>query len=263
MDLGLHGKVALITAASRGIGLAASHAFAREGCQVVICGRDARALSIAVEELRASHHGEVLGLKCNLADAADIDSLVKAVIARFGTIHVLVNNGGGPRAGLFADLDDGDWQRAFDSTFMSAVRMTQAVVPCMQRQRWGRVINVSSYGVKQPIPDLLLSNSVRLGLIGWAKTLASQLAPDNVLVNTVGPGWTRTDRVTQMLESRAASGSGTPAEIEAEILARVPIGRMGRAEEIADVIAFLGSERASFVTGTFVAVDGGAVQSPL
>jgi len=263
MDLGLHGKVALVTGASRGIGLATAHAFAREGCAVAICGRERQALSAVAAELRQTHNGDVLDVSCDLAQASDITALVAAVAAKFGTVHVLVNNGGGPPPGSFADLKDRDWQAAYESTLMAAVRITQAVVPMMQRQRWGRVINVSSYAVKQPIPDLLLSNSLRLGLIGWAKTLAGQLARDNVLVNTVGPGWTRTDRVTQMVESRATTGGIAASEVESRILSAVPIGRFGRTEEIADVIAFLGSERASFVTGSFIAVDGGAVQSPL
>lgn len=268
MDLGLHDKIVLVTAASAGIGRAAAETFAREGAKLALCARRADALEAAAAALRAQFGIEALALPCDVADAAQIDAMVERVVAHYGTVHVLVNNAGGPPPGRSDQVTDADWQRAFDLTLMSAVRATRAVLPHMRRQRWGRVVNVSSYSVKQPIPDILLSNALRLGVAGWAKTLATEVARDNVLINTVGPGWTRTDRVTQMLESRAkASGSAgsaaiTAADAEAAIVRNVPIGRLGEPEEIADVIAFLASERASFVTGTFIAVDGGVVQSP-
>lgn len=265
MDLGLKGKSVLVTAASAGIGRATALAFAREGARVALCARDAAALDAAADHIRAAVPGaEVLALRCDLTDGAQIDAMVAQVVARFGTLHVLVNNAGGPPPGTSAQVGDAQWQQAFELTLMSAVRCTRAALPYMQRQRWGRVVNVSSYSVKQPIPDILLSNSLRLGVAGWAKTIAGEVARDNVLVNTIGPGWTRTDRVTQMLGARAAAqGAGaTAADAEAAIVRNVPLGRLGEPAEIADVIVFLGSERASFVTGTFLAVDGGVVQSP-
>jgi 3-oxoacyl-[acyl-carrier protein] reductase len=268
MDLGLKDRIVLVTAASAGIGRAAAEAFAREGAKLSLCARRAGPLEATAAALRAAHGVEVLSLPCDLADAAQVDALVARTVDHFGTVHVLVNNAGGPPPGRSEQVTDADWQRAFDLTLMSAVRTTRAVLPHMRRQRWGRVVNVSSYSVKQPIADILLSNALRLGVAGWAKTLAGEVARDNVLVNTVGPGWTRTDRVTQMLESRArASGTGgapviSAAEAEAAIVRNVPIGRLGEPGEIADVIVFLASERASFVTGTFLAVDGGVVQSP-
>jgi len=268
MDLGLKDRIVLVTAASAGIGRAAAEAFAREGARLALCARRAGPLEATAAALRARHGVEVLCLSCDVADAAQVEALVARTVDHFGTVHVLLNNAGGPPPGRSGQVTDADWQRAFELTLMSAVRATRAALPHMRRQRWGRVVNVSSYSVKQPIPDILLSNALRLGVAGWAKTLASEVARDNVLINTVGPGWTRTDRVTQMLESRArASGTGgTPAisaaDVEAAIVRDVPIGRLGEAAEIADVIVFLASERASFVTGTFLAVDGGAVQSP-
>ena len=268
MDLGLRDKIVLVTAASAGIGRAAAEAFAREGARIALCARRVDILETTAAALRARHGVEVIALPCDVADATQIDVMVEQVVAHYGTVHVLVNNAGGPPPGRSDQVTDADWQRAFDLTLMSAVRATRAVLPHMRRQRWGRVVNVSSYSVKQPIPDILLSNALRLGVAGWAKTLATEVARDNVLINTVGPGWTRTDRVTQMLESRArASGSTgaaaiTAADAEAAIVRDVPIGRLGEPEEVADVIAFLASERASFVTGTFLAVDGGVVQSP-
>lgn len=262
MDLGLNGKVALVTAASQGIGRATVDAFAREGARLAICARDAEALERAAAEVRARFDVEVHPIACDLTQPDEISAMVERVLALCGTVHVLVNNAGGPPAGTVDQVSDAQWQRAFEITLMSAVRTTRAVLPHMRRQRWGRIVNVSSYSVKQPIPDILLSNSLRLAVAGWAKTLAGEVAADNVLVNTVAPGWTRTARVTQMLAARAAGRAVEPAEIEAQIVRNVPAGRLGEPEEIADVIVFLGSERASFVTGTLIPVDGGIVQSP-
>lgn len=265
MDLGLKDRIVLVTAASAGIGRATAQAFAREGAKLALCARNAATLESVATQIRTQYGTEVLAIPCDVSDAAQIDAMVAKVVAHFGTVHVLINNAGGPPPGTSAKVTDADWQRAFDLTLMSAVRTTRAVLPQMQRQRWGRVVMISSYSVKQPIPDILLSNSLRLGVAGWAKTLATEVARDNVLINTVGPGWTRTDRVTQMLESRAASSGGqaTAADAESQIVRNVPLGRLGEPGEIADVIVFLASERASFVTGTFIPVDGGIVQSAL
>jgi 3-oxoacyl-[acyl-carrier protein] reductase len=261
MDLGLHGKVALVTAASQGIGRATAFAFAREGAHVAICARDLARLEKTAGEIRAATGAEVEAFACDVADPAQVPAMVERVIERCGTVHALVNNAGGPPPGGFDQLSDADWQRAFELTLMSAVRTTRAVLPWMRRQRWGRIVNVSSYSVKQPIPDILLSNALRLGVAGWAKTLANEVARDNVLVNTVGPGWTRTERVTNMIAARSGAGASA-ADVEQQIVREVPLGRLGDPEEVADVIVFLASERASFVTGTLLAVDGGVVRSP-
>jgi 3-oxoacyl-[acyl-carrier protein] reductase len=188
--------------------------------------------------------------------------MTASVLGAFGGVDVLVNNAGGPPPGRSATVGDDDWRRAFELTLMSAVRATRGVVPGMRARRWGRVVNVSSYSIRQPIPDLMLSNALRLGVAGWAKSLATELAPDNVLVNTVAPGWTRTGRVTRMLEARAAAGAGRPEDAEAAIVASVPLQRLADPAEIADVVVFLASERASYVTGIVVPVDGGIQQNP-
>lgn len=261
MDLGLRDRVVLVTAASQGIGRATAVAFAREGARVAVNARDGAALASLAASLRIDHAVEAEAFPGDLTDPSQIEAMVGAVLARFGTVDVLVNNAGGPRPGSFAQVDDADWQRAFELTLMSAVRTTRAVLPQMRRRRWGRIVNVSSYSVKQPIPDILLSNSLRLGVAGWAKTLAAEVARDNVLVNTVGPGWTRTDRVSQMLAARAGDAQVGAEAAEAAIVRGIPLARLAEPAEIADVIVFLASERASYVTGTFVAVDGGVVQS--
>ncbi len=261
MDFGLHGRVALVTAASQGLGRATALAFGREGARLAICSRDRAALDDAAAAIHADSGAEVLAVPCDLANAGEIVGMVERVVEHYGTVHVLVNNAGGPPAGTSDQVTDADWQRAFELTLMSAVRTTRAVLPYMRRQRWGRIVNVSSYSVKQPIPDILLSNSLRLGVAGWAKTLAAEVARDNVLVNTVGPGWTRTDRVTRMIAARTVDGT-TAADVESQIVREVPLGRLGEPGEIADVIVFLASERASFVTGTLLPVDGGVVRSP-
>jgi 3-oxoacyl-[acyl-carrier protein] reductase len=263
MDLGLSGKVVMVAASSQGIGLATAQAFAREGARVALCGRDPGRLEAARRTVAAEAAGDVLAVAADLATADGPARFAGEVLARFGTVHVLVNNAGGPPPGRFDALADADWQRAVDLTLLSAVRLTRAVAGSMRRQRWGRIVNVASYSVKQPIPELLLSNSIRLAVIGWAKSLAGELAPDNVLVNTVCPGWTATERVGEVLQSRSAAQGGTLADVQAELARQIPLSRLATPQEIADVVVFLASERASYVTGTALAVDGGIVQAPL
>jgi 3-oxoacyl-[acyl-carrier protein] reductase len=263
MDLGIAGKIALVTAASQGLGKASAIALAREEAQVVICARRAAQLQAAADEIRAASNLSVAAYECDLDSAHDIEAMMSQVIATFGTVHIVVNNAGGPAAGGFDQLTDPDWQRAFDRTLMSAVRVTRAALPHMRKQRWGRIVNIASYSVKHPIPDIMLSNSLRLAVAGWAKTLATEVAADNVLINTIGPGWTRTDRVSQMLDARAEAQSQTPQQVEARLIAGIPLGRLAAPAEIAAVVAFLASERASYITGTMLAVDGGVVASPV
>jgi 3-oxoacyl-[acyl-carrier protein] reductase len=252
MDLGLKDKVVLVTAGSQGIGLATAQGYHREGARVAICARNADKLAAAAATMPGC-----LALQADVSVAAEIEAMTLEVAAKLGPIDVLVVNAGGPPPGLFADLDDAAWLNATNLTLMSAVRMTRAVLPAMRERRWGRIVIISSVGVKQPVPNLTLSNSVRMAVLGWAKTLAQQVAGDNVLVNTVCPGFTRTARIEQIL---GPTGQDGPSPAEAAIAAQIPLGRIAEAEEIAGLAVFLGSQVASYMTGTAIAVDGGSAR---
>lgn len=261
MDLGLKGKVVVVCGASAGIGFETARAFVAEGATEAICARNKAGIDSAARTLDPANTGNVQPVAADLSSEGGAAALIDAVIARHSTIHVLVNNVGGPPPGTFDTLDDRAWQAAVDLTLMSAVRVTRLALPYMRRQRWGRIVNISSYSVKQPIAGLMLSNSVRLAMLGWAKTLANEVAGDNVLVNTVCPGWTRTDRVRQIFASQANAAGTDIGTVEGRIASGIPLGRLAEPAEIASVVAFLGSERASYVTGSALAVDGGVAQS--
>lgn len=260
MDLGISGKVALVAASSQGLGKAVAKGLAGEGTKVVICSRNMAALETAKKAIESQVHTEILPIQADLTRADDIKNLVAKTIEAFGTVHILVNNAGGPPAGFFADMPDEAWQQGVELTLMSSVRLTREVLPYMKKQRWGRIINITSVSVKQPINELLLSNSLRLSVVGWAKTLSNQVAAEGILINNVCPGWTRTDRVTEIFQARAKAQETTPEKIEAGITSGIPMARLAKPEELANLVVFLASERASYITGTSIQVDGGAVQ---
>lgn len=255
MKLGLEGKTALVMAGSQGIGLASAQGFHAAGANVAICARSQEGLDTAAALMPGC-----LALRADVMVAEDIDRVVTAAAERFGGVDILVNNAGGPPPGPFDALSDDDWQRAVNLTLMSAIRTTRAVLPGMRAQRWGRVVNISSFGVKQPVPGLTLSNSVRMAVLGWAKTLANQVATDNILINTVCPGWTRTARVEKLVAQQSHASGSTAAAVEQGITAQIPLGRIGEAEEVANLVVFLASEAGSYITGTAIPVDGGIVQ---
>lgn len=255
MDLGLTGKTVLITAGSQGLGRACADSFAREGAQVIICGRSQSGLDDAVAQIKGAR-----AYQADLTDVSAIDDMMARIHKEVGGIDVLVNNAGGPPPGPFDVLDDADWQVAVDLTLMSVVRCTRHVLPYMKAQKWGRVLTISSYGVKQPVPNLTLSNSLRMAVLGWSKTLAGQVAQDNILVNTLCPGWTKTQRVTSLLTQKAEAEGSTLADEEAAIVQGIPLGRMGEPHELANLAVFLGSQAASYITGSAIAVDGGLVE---
>lgn len=256
MEMKLEGKTVLVTAGSKGIGLATALGYYECGAKVAICGRSQENLDAAKAQMP-----ECLALQGDVSKPEDIDRVFAEVTAKFRGIDILVNNAGGPPPGVFEQLDDEDWDKAVQLTLMSVVRLTRLVLPHMRAQKWGRVINISSSGIRQPVPNLTLSNSIRMAVLGWAKTLANQVAGDNILVNTVCPGFTNTDRIKEILAQQSAASGKSIDDIAAGLAAQIPVGRIGEAREIGNVAVFLGSQAASFITGQAITVDGGAAQN--
>jgi 3-oxoacyl-[acyl-carrier protein] reductase len=260
MDLGLKGRVALVAAASGGIGYASALELAREGAHVLICSRDAGRIDDAAERIRAETGAEVVGVAADVTSDEDAAAFVDAALDAYGRVDVLVTNAGGSPSSKTAETGLEMYRRAFELNALSAVRLAALVVPGMRERRWGRVVNVTSISVKQPIEGLLLSNTVRAGLTGWAKTLSNEVAADGVTVNNVAPGWTLTSRQESHAVERGARLGKTKEEMIEGWAGEVPMQRMARPEEIAAVVAFLASERASYVTGQTLVVDGGWVK---
>jgi len=263
METGLTNRAALVCAASRGLGRAAAEALAREGARVMICARDADRLAATARELTSRTGGEVRSEAADVRVASDIDRIVAATAGAFGGLDVLVTNAGGPPSGSFESMQDDDWREAIDLLLLSVVRLCRATIPLLRRSGRGRIINVTSVSVKQPIPSLVLSNALRAAVVGLSKTLAGELAADGVTVNCVAPGYTRTDRVAELNRARAAREGVTPDEIERRTVQRIPLGRLGEPLEFGDLVAFLASDRAGYITGTTIQVDGGFVKGIL
>src|SRR5213593_4343730 len=246
MDLGLRGKVALVTAASKGMGKACALAFGAEGARVAMCARTDSELKTAADEVRSSTRAEVLAVPTDVTRKQEVEALAQRVTSQWGGVDVLVANAGGPARGFFEEMSDEQWQQAFELSLLSG----------MQAKKWGRVLTIQSVSVKQPLPDLLLSNAVRPGTHGMIKTLALRYAKDNITFNTVCPGRILTDRLLGGLKASGLSREQYVTQLGADI----PMGRVGTPEEFANVVVFLASERASYVTGTAVQVDGGLVR---
>lgn len=256
MDLGIQGKTALVTASSKGMGKACAMGLAGEGARVAMCARTEADILAAADEVRKKTGAEVFAMRADVTKAGDVSALMKAVNDRFGGVDILVANAGGPPRGFFDEMTDEQWQGAFELSLLSVVRLIRGVLPHMKHNKWGRILTIQSVSVKQPLPDLLLSNAVRPGVHGLMKTLATQLGRDGILVNTVCPGRIMTDR---FMGGLTTSGL-TREQYLAKSASDVPVGRIGTPEEFANVVVFLASERASYVTGVAIQVDGGVVR---
>ena len=205
----------------------------------------------------------MVSFQTDLNSSKDIDGMIKKIMEEYGRVDILVNNTGGPKAGFFDDLTDEDWISTFESTFLSVVRMTRAVLPSMKRNKWGRIVNISSVSAKQPIDNLILSNGVRMSVHGWAKTLSNELASDNILINNVCPGFTKTERVDDLVANQAKDMDIAEEKIVEAIANNIPAKRVGKPEELASLVTFLSSERSSYITGQSIAVDGGVSSLPI
>lgn len=261
MNLELQDKTVIVTAASKGLGKATACQFAAEGASVVLSSRHAKELAAAAGDIKAATGREVSWVAADLTRAEDISNLVAETVARHGTVHVLVNNAGGPPAGNFVAMDDAAWQKAFELNLLSVIRCIRAVLPHMQQQRFGRIVNVASSSFKQPLDNLILSNTFRTAIVGLAKSLATELAPDNILINTLGPGRIATDRVAFLDGLRAERAGVTPEEVRTQAESLIPLGRYGLPEEFARAAVFLASGANTYITGQALLVDGGLVKA--
>ncbi len=260
MDLGLKDKIVLVTASSKGLGRASAEAMAQEGAKVTICARDAEALNKTRDEMVAAG-ADVLAIPADMTNSTDIDNIVQQTVDHFGGLHILVCNAGGPPPGYFPDFDDEAWEKAFNLTLMSTVRLIRAALPHMQAAQWGRILNITSRSVKEPVDNLLLSNSVRASVHGLAKTLANQVGKDGITVNNIMPGYIQTDRVNQLVTANAEKSGVSEEEIIADFANSIPVGRIGQPEEFGALMAFLASEKTGYINGTSILIDGGMVKA--
>jgi 3-oxoacyl-[acyl-carrier protein] reductase len=257
METGLQHRVAIVAASSKGIGRATALAFAAEGTKLALCARNADPLKQVAEEARKLHGVEVYTDTLDVAEDDRVRQFVEAVHRRFGHIDICVTNAGGPPAKPFAETTMAEWDRAYQLNLRSIVSFAHAVLPHMQQRGWGRFITITSVAVKQPVLELVLSNAVRAGVLGLVRSLATQYGPHNITINNVGPGYTATDRVKDLAQANAQATGRLAAEYEADIAKDVPLRRLATPEEVADAIVWLASERAAYITGQTILVDGG------
>ena len=261
MDFGLKGRAAFVGGASKGIGKAIARGLAREGCRVMLSSRSEANLQAAAEEIAAETGAEVAYTICDMSKPDDVKRAIAEAAERFGGLDILVNNAGGPPTGTFDDLDERYWQYAIDQNLLSAVRCIREALPHLRRSGAGRIINVTSVAVKQPIDGLILSNTTRLGVVGLAKTLSRELAPQGITVNNVCPGNIATERLMSLIEERAKRQGATLEQAVSVEEARIPMGFLGEADDVANLAVFLASAQARYITGTTVQVDGGSTTS--
>ena len=257
MDLGLKDRIAIVAASSHGLGQATARAFAAEGCKVAMCSRNLKAVEAAAEEIRGNGT-EVYYEAFDVTDAAAVQHFVDNVAKRFGRIDICVTNAGGPPAKGFMATTIEEWKRAAELNFLSVVYFAHQVIPHMQRNHWGRIITITSVAVKQPVSDLVLSNAVRSAVVGLVKSLANEFGKDGILVNNVGPGYTATDRLKELAAARSKATGKGEQEIFDDWAADTAVKRVGQPDEFADAVVWLASERASYITGQTLLVDGGS-----
>ena len=263
MDLGLKGKVAAVAAASQGLGFAAARTLAAEGARVGICSRDRERIEQAAGTLRSGADRDVVPFVADLSKPEEAAEFIRSVHERFGRLDILVTNAGGPPPGGIAELTRENIEHGFHLTLLSAIAMIQAAIPFMKENQWGRIVNIVSITVKQPEVTLLMSNTMRSALVGFSKSISMELARDNILINNVAPGYTRTERLTELAADLANRQQVTPDDIFNGWTQKIPMGRLGEPGELANVIAFLSSEASSYVTGVTIQVDGGFIQGVL
>lgn len=257
MHTGLHNRVALVVGSSQGLGRAAAFGLAAEGAHVALCARNAAALEDVAAKIRNQFGVQVHRESVDVRNTAVLEQFVTDTNRIFGRIDICVTNAGGPPAKSFLATTDEEWDDAFILNLRSAAALARAVIPHMQRQRWGRIVMISSITVRQPQPQLVLSNAVRAGVMGLVRSLANEFGKDGILVNNVAPGYTATDRLIELAKHGAAASGRSEKEVEQAWIDQIPLGRLGKPEELADAIVWLASDRASFVTGQTILVDGG------
>ncbi len=262
MDLGLKNRVAMVAAASKGIGKAIAASLVKEDCRVSICARTADLLERAREELQAlAPDARVLAVPCDVSRAGDLEQWHRETVRQLGEVEILVTNTGGPPAARFEELSEEQWYAGIESTLMNVIRLSRLVIPAMKARKWGRIVHITSLVAKQPLSILAISNTLRAGLSALTKTMSNDLAPYNICVNAVLPGHIFTDRQIHLNQVKAKELGITPEEYARQVQSGIPMKRYGRPEEIGDVVAFLCSERASYLTGVSLQVDGGLIQS--
>jgi 3-oxoacyl-[acyl-carrier protein] reductase len=257
VNLGLKDRSVIVAAASEGIARAAAEKFAAEGAKVAICSRDAGKLDAAAAQIRERYQAKVLAEPLDVTDEKAVANFVERVVAEFGGVDVCVANAGGPPPKMFLATTTEEWHRAVELNFMSVIHFARAVLPWMQKNRWGRLVTITSITVRQPVSDLIYSNAVRAGVLGLVKSLANEFGKDGITVNNVGPGYTATARLKQLIAKRSQELGISPADFEARLGGEAPLKRVGQPEEVADAIVWLASERASYITGQTLLVDGG------
>jgi 3-oxoacyl-[acyl-carrier protein] reductase len=262
VDLGIAGRVAMVAASSKGIGRGVATSLLAEGCRVSICARTADEIDAAREDMAAAAPiAEVFGSRCDVTKSEDLEAWHAATVSRFGPVDILVTNTGGPPAARFLDLTEEQWRQGIDTVLFNVLRLSRLVLPAMRERRWGRIIHLTSFVAKQPMELLTISSTLRAGLSALTRTMSNEFSKDGVLVNAVLPGHILTDRQKHLNEIRSKEEGISVDDYAARAVQTIPIKRHGRPQEIGDVVAFLASERASYVTGATIPVDGGVIQS--